>query len=83
MVCCNIRSSHIDVKAPGCNRWPEEQKITWQLVDVAGRSVIAKDAVLKKGENRITIDWNSLRTRTYFLQVRGQCVIAQEKIQKL
>ncbi|HTE27909.1 PQQ-dependent sugar dehydrogenase [Flavitalea sp.] len=62
---------------------PEEQKITWQLVDVTGRSVIAKDAVLKKGENRIVIDLNNLRTGVYFLQVKGQFVNAQEKIQKL
>jgi glucose/arabinose dehydrogenase len=62
---------------------PEEQKVTWQLVDVTGRSVITKTAVLKKGENRITIDLNTLRTGVYFLQVKGQFVNAQEKIQKL
>jgi PQQ-dependent dehydrogenase (s-GDH family) len=62
---------------------PEEQKITWQLVDVTGRNVITKQTTLKKGENRITIDLNNLRTGVYFLQVKGQFVNAQEKIQKL
>jgi glucose/arabinose dehydrogenase len=62
---------------------PEEQKVTWQLVDVTGRTVITKNAVLKKGENRIVIDLNSLKTGVYFLQVKGQFVNAQEKIQKL
>ena len=62
---------------------PEEQKVTWQLVDVTGRYVITKDAVLKKGENRIVIDLNNLRTGVYFLQVKGQYINAQEKIQKL
>jgi PQQ-dependent dehydrogenase (s-GDH family) len=62
---------------------PEEQKVTWQLVDVTGRSVVTKDVVLKKGENRIVLDLNKLRTGTYFLQVKGQYVNAQEKIQKL
>jgi glucose/arabinose dehydrogenase len=62
---------------------PEEQKITWQLVDVTGRSVMTKNTVIKKGENKITIDLNTLRTGVYFLQVNGRFVNAQEKIQKL
>jgi PQQ-dependent dehydrogenase (s-GDH family) len=62
---------------------PEEQKVTWQLVDVTGRSVKTKDVVLKKGENRIIINLNNLRSGVYFLQVKGQFVNAQEKIQKL
>ncbi|MHA4846029.1 PQQ-dependent sugar dehydrogenase [Flavitalea antarctica] len=62
---------------------PEEQKVTMQLVDVTGRSVINRTVVLKKGENRLSIDLNALRTGVYFLQVKGQFVNAQEKIQKL
>ena len=62
---------------------PEEQQISWNLVDVAGRKILSKDAVLKKGENRITVDLSGFRSGVYFLQVKGQFVNAQEKIQKL
>ncbi|RZK47073.1 MAG: T9SS type A sorting domain-containing protein, partial [Pedobacter sp.] len=62
---------------------PEEQNITWQLVDVAGRNVMNKHAILKKGENRIVINLDNLKTGVYFLRVKGRFVNAQEKIQKL
>ncbi|HTF29027.1 MAG TPA: T9SS type A sorting domain-containing protein, partial [Flavitalea sp.] len=60
-----------------------EQQVKWQLIDVAGRKVMSKEATLKKGENRIMIDLNNLRSGVYFLQVNGEFINAQEKIRKL
>ncbi len=62
---------------------PKEQQVRWQLIDVSGRVIISKDAVLRKGENRIVIDLANLRVGTYFLQVTGQSINVKEKIQKL
>ncbi|HTE24548.1 PQQ-dependent sugar dehydrogenase, partial [Flavitalea sp.] len=62
---------------------PNEQQIKWQLIDVAGRKIMSKEATLKKGENRIMIDLNNLRSGVYFLQVTGEFINAQEKIRKL
>jgi trimeric autotransporter adhesin len=62
---------------------PAEQQVKLELVDVAGRKVMTKNALLKKGENRIQIDLGSLRAGVYFLRIKGQFVNAQEKIQKL
>jgi trimeric autotransporter adhesin len=62
---------------------PDEQLIKWQLLDVAGRKVMSKEQTLRKGENRIVLDLNKLKPGVYFLQINGQYINAQEKIQKL
>lgn len=61
---------------------PGEQKITWQLVDMSGRPVMSKDIVIRKGDNRITLDIQNLRPGTYLLRVTGPSINALEKIQK-
>jgi PQQ-dependent dehydrogenase (s-GDH family) len=62
---------------------PKEQRINWQLVDIAGRVVMSKEVIIKKGDNRIILDMQKLNAGVYYLQVRGPFVNALEKIQKL
>ena len=40
---------------------------------------MSRETILKKGENRITIDLNNLRAGVYFLQVNDEFINAQEK----
>jgi hypothetical protein len=61
---------------------PKEQKIYWQLVDITGRTVMSKELMIRKGENRITLDLHELNGGVYFLQVNGPFVNSLQKIQK-
>ena len=61
---------------------PKEQRIYWQLVDMSGRIVISKEAMMRKGDNRIILDLSGLNGGVYFLQVNGPSVNSLQKIQK-
>jgi hypothetical protein len=62
---------------------PRDQKISWQLIDNAGRAVMSNHAQVRKGNNKITIDLNKIPAGSYFLQVNGQYVNNIQKLQKL
>jgi hypothetical protein len=61
---------------------PRDQKITWQLIDNAGRTVMSNHGQIRKGNNNITIDLAKLPAGSYFLQVNGQYVNSIQKLQK-
>lgn len=62
---------------------PRDQKITWQLIDNAGRTVLSNHGQIRKGNNNITIDLGKVPAGSYFLQVNGQYVNNIQKLQKL
>lgn len=62
---------------------PKEQKIAWQLVDIAGHIVLSSEIVIKKGDNRIILELDRLKAGVYYLKVNGPLVNVLEKIQKL
>lgn len=62
---------------------PRDQRITWQLIDNAGRTVLSNHGQVHKGNNRITIDLGKIPAGSYFLQVNGQYVNSIQKLQKL
>lgn len=62
---------------------PKDQRIKWQLIDLTGRVVMSNDIAIKKGDTRITLDMNKLKSGTYYLKVTGPYINALERIQKL
>lgn len=62
---------------------PRDQKITWQLIDNTGRTVLNNHGQIRKGVNNIRIDLSKIPAGSYFLQVNGQYVNSIQKLQKL
>lgn len=62
---------------------PREQKITWQLIDNTGRTVLNNTGQVRKGNTRITIDLNGIPAGSYFLKINGNYVNTVQKLQKL
>jgi trimeric autotransporter adhesin len=59
-----------------------EQTLSWQIIDNTGRVLLTKQAVLRKGNNNISIDVRTLPAGTYFIKVTGKTVQAIQKLQK-
>jgi PQQ-dependent dehydrogenase (s-GDH family) len=62
---------------------PKDQRISWQLVDFTGRVVLSEVKIIKKGDNKITLDMDKLNSGVYYLKVNGPFINALERIQKL
>lgn len=60
----------------------KDEKVTWQLTDVSGRTLRSQVNQINKGQNNITIDMNSLPAGIYQLQVKGQQFTQILKLQK-
>jgi Glucose/sorbosone dehydrogenases len=62
---------------------PRDQRVTWQVVDNTGRTVLSSREQVRKGNTRIIIDLSAVPAGNYFLRVNGQYVNSVQKLQKL
>lgn len=60
-----------------------DQTISWQLIDNAGRVILNKTATVRKGLNRIDVDLMKVPAGSYFIQVKGPFVNTIQKLQRM
>jgi len=60
----------------------KNEKITWQLTDVSGRTIRNNVNQINKGQNNIIIDMNSIPAGIYQLLIKGQQFSQTLKLQK-
>ncbi|HSC53704.1 MAG TPA: PQQ-dependent sugar dehydrogenase [Phnomibacter sp.] len=60
----------------------KDEKLSWQLTDLSGRTIRSQTQQVVKGQNNISIDMNNLPAGFYQLVVKGQQFTQVMKLQK-
>jgi trimeric autotransporter adhesin len=62
---------------------PVTGNASWRIIDNTGRTILYGNAILRKGNNDLSINMNKLTAGSYYLYVAGDGINVKTKFQKL